>query len=136
MHPRFEAYRKTELGQQIESIARREQHFYGYELLSWQKMPAVIAVARQIAPLLEGLTAAQRDEAKQFCGAAVGEVMREHGYEIVNPRGSARASGVFTLGAVWAHAATYAAPAEFAKTMHIAEELMGEYPDTLTALAK
>jgi hypothetical protein len=99
-------------------------------------MPSVIAVAWDIAPLLVGLTSAQRNEAKQFCGSAVGEVMRENGHQIINPRGSARASGVFTLGAVWGREASRTAAKEFEKTMETAEEVMEQYRDTLAVLAK
>jgi hypothetical protein len=55
--------------------------------------------------------------------------MREHGYEIINARGSAKAAGVFTLGAVWA-------PSDDCHTMKIANEVMNKYSETLEALAK
>src|ERR1700741_5033446 len=102
MHARFQAYRTTGLGRVIEALARRADHWVEFALLSKLEMPAVIALSWDVAPLLSNLSESEKREAKQYCGAIVGEIMREHGYEIVNPRGSAKAGGVFTLGAVWA----------------------------------
>jgi hypothetical protein len=57
--------------------------------------------------------------------------MREHGYEIINPKGSAQAGGVFTLDAVWDPAR-----ADNKQTMQIASRAMTEYKGTLRTLAK
>jgi hypothetical protein len=129
MHPRFEGYRNTELGKAIESIARKSQRLTEYELLSRLGMPAVIALSWDLEPLLRGLSKADRRNAKQFCGAVVGDIMRDNGYEISNPRGSAQAGGVFTLGAIWA-------PAKRAKAKEIARRGFRKYADTFRALAK
>ncbi len=131
MHARFEAYRHTVLGREIEALAQKPERMTEYALLSRLEMPAVIALSWDVAPLLIGLSEGDRREAKQYCGAIVGDIMREHGYEIANPRGSAQAGGVFTLGAVWA-------PVNESnnETMQIADDLMNEYAGTLKALAK
>jgi len=94
-------------------------------------MPAVIASCSVVEPLLRGLSEGNRRDAKQYCGAIVGDIMRENGYEIVNPRGSAQAGGVFTLGAVWAKANS-----AHEQTMRIAGEIMEKYEGTLKELAK
>jgi hypothetical protein len=131
MHPRFEAYRDTSLGKTIERLAHQPERVIEYALLSRLEMPAVIALSWDVAPLLRGLSEADRRDAKQFCGAIVGDVMREHGYEIVNPRGSAQAGGVFTYGAVWGLVG-----GDNRRTTQIAAQVMDEYKDTLKALAK
>jgi hypothetical protein len=129
MHARFEAYRTTERGQTIEAYARQKDRLVEYKLLSRLGMPAVIALSWDVAPLLLGLSDSDRRDAKQYCGAIVGKIMREHGCEIINARGSAQAGGVFTLGAVWA-------PNDDARTMKIATRVMDEYRETFEALAK
>jgi hypothetical protein len=92
-------------------------------------MPAVIALSWDVGPVLRNLSDSDRRDAKQYCGAIVGEIMREHGYEIVNARGSAQVGGVFTLGAVWALS-------DDSRTMKIAKEVMSKYRETFEALAK
>jgi hypothetical protein len=130
MHPRFEAYRRGKLGKSIESLATKPERSIEYALLSRLGMPAVIALSWDVEPLLRRLSEADRREAKQFCGAIVGDIMRDHGYEIINPRGSAQAGGVFTLGAVWGPTNT-----DNKRTMQIASDVTSEYEDTLKALA-
>lgn len=134
MNPRFEAYRATERGRLIEAIARKPEHAYGYELLSRLGIPAVVAISWDVAPILAGLPEPERRKAKQYCGAVVGDIMRERGYEIINPRGSARGSGVFTHGAVWGKADT--SDDVFQKGMDIAEQAMKTYRNALAELAK
>lgn len=129
MHARFQSYRTTDLGRAIESIARQKDRGVEFALLSKLEMPAVIALSWDIAPLLRDLSDSEKREAKQFCGAIVGEIMREQGYEIINPRGSAQAGRVFTLGAVWA-------PSDDARTIKAANKIMSDYSDTLEALAR
>jgi hypothetical protein len=129
MHPRFEAYRWTERGRAIEAIARQKNRLVEYRLLSRLEMPAVIALSWDVAPILSNLSDSDRRDAKQYCGAIVGEIMREQGYEILNARGSAQAGGVFTLGAVWAQS-------DDSRTMKIAKEVMTKYRETFEALAK
>jgi len=131
MHARFEAYRHTELGRAIETLAQKPERLTEYALLSRLEMPAVIALSWDVAPLLDRLSEGHRRDAKQFCGAIVGDIMREHGYEIANPRGSAQAGGVFTLGAVWAPVMK-----SHNQTMQVADELMSEYEGTLKVLAR
>jgi len=129
MHARFEAYRTSERGRTIEALARQSDRLVEYALLSRMRMPAVIALSWDVAPVLRDLSDSDRRNAKQYCGAIVGEIMREHGYEIVNTRGSAQAGGVFTLGAVWA-------PNDDSRTLKIAKEVMSRYRETFEALAK
>ncbi len=129
MHPRFEAFRLKKLGKAIEAIARRPERLTEYKLLSRLGMPAVIALSWDVEPLLQNLADGERRDAKQFCGAVVGDIMRDHGYEIMNPRGSAQAGGVFTFGAVWALAKNV-------KAMEIARRGFKKYAETYKALAK
>ena len=129
MHARFQAYRATDRGRAIESMVRGDDRWIEFRLLSKLEMPAVIALSWDVAPLLRDLSESEKREAKQYCGAIVGEIMREHGYEILNSRGSAQAGGVFTLGAVWA-------PGDDARTMEIAKRVMRDYRETFETLAK
>jgi len=131
MHPRFESYRNSNLGKAIEALAHKSERLTEYRLLSRLAMPAVIVLSWDVGPLLRGLSEGDRRDAKQYCGAVVGDIMRENGYEIINPRGSAQAGGVFTLGAVWGPVNEV-----HERTMRIANEVMDEYSDTLKALAK
>ncbi len=134
MHPRFEAYRSQPIAKEIEAIARKPEHIYGYTLLSKLGVPAVVAISWDVAPLLRNLPSTAKDEAKQFCGALVGDIMRERGYDIVNPRGSARAGGVFTVGAVWGEKPK--TDADFEEGLRIAERAMDTYRNALAELAK
>jgi hypothetical protein len=129
MNPRFNAYHATERGRAIEAFARQKDRMVEYALLSRLGMPAVIALSWDVAPLLRNLSDSDRREAKQYCGAIIGDIMREHGYAIINPRGSAQAGGVFTFGAVWA-------PSDDSRTTKIAKEVMSKYRETFEALAK
>ncbi len=131
MHSRFESYCKTELGKAIEALARKSERFIEYRLLSRLQMPAVMALSWDVEPLLKDLSEGDRREAKQFCGAVVGDIMRENGYGIINPRGSAQSGGVFTLGAVWGPV-----DEDHQRTMQIARKVMEQYKDTFEALAK
>jgi hypothetical protein len=131
MHSRFESYRNTELGKAIEASARKPERLIEYRLLSRLQMPAVMALSWDVGPLLKDLSEGDRREAKQFCGAVVGEIMREDGYGISNPRGSAQSGGVFTLGAVWAPV-----DKDHQRSMQIARQMMEEYKETFEALAK
>jgi hypothetical protein len=131
MHSRFRSYRNTELGKSIETSARKPERLIEYRLLSRLQMPAVVALSWDVGPLLRDLSESDRREAKQFCGAVVGDIMRENGYGIVNARGSAQSGGVFTLGAVWAPV-----DEDHQRTMQIALEVMEKYKDTFEALAK
>ena len=131
MHPRFDSYRETELAKAIVSLAYKPERLVEFVLLSRLKMPAIIALSWDVEPLLKKLSNEELRTAKQFCGAVVGDIMRENRYEIINPRGSAKAGGVFTLGAVWGSLET-----AHEHAMEIARQAMKEYEDTLRTLAK
>ncbi len=131
MHPRFESYRTTELGKAIEALARKPERITEYRLLSRIGVPAVVALSWDVKPLIEGLSEGERRDAKQFCGSVVGDIMREHGYEIINARGSAQVGGVFTLGAVWGPT-----DGSHEHAMQIARAGMKKYNETFKALAK
>ena len=136
MHPRFEAYRSTRLGKVIAPLAYKPERIVEYALLSRLGMPAVIALSWDVEPLLRDLSEGERRDAKQFCGAIVGDIMREHGYEIASPRGSAQAGGVFTLGAVWRVPGEERNVAKHARGMEIARRSFRKHAETYKALAK
>jgi hypothetical protein len=131
VHPRFESYRAKELGKAIEALARKPERMTEYRLLSRIGVPAVVALSWDVKPLIEGLSEGERRDAKQYCGAIVGDIMRENGYAMINRRGSAQVGGVFTLGAVWG------SPAEAHEhAMHIARAGMEKYREAFKTLAK
>jgi hypothetical protein len=131
VHPRFESYRNTKLGKAIGVLAQKPERMTEYRLLSRLGMPAVVALSWDVKPLLKGLSEGERRDAKQYCGSVVGDIMREHGYEIINPRGSAQVGGVFTLGAVWAPTADI-----HERGMQIARAGMKKYHEAFKILAK
>lgn len=98
MHSRFNELRKTDLGKELESLLSSSKKYVEYAALSRAGLPAIAAAVHE----LEGLFPIVKSDqaARQFCGAVVGEVMRDAGHEILRPRGRV-AGNLFTYGAVW-----------------------------------
>lgn len=98
MHSRFDRFRSSPLGQQLEALIVHSDRYIEFAALSRVGVAAIAAVTDEIAykfPEVE-----QDTTARQFCGAMVAEVMRLHGHEVVQPRG--RVSGTwFSYGAVF-----------------------------------
>ena len=98
MHSRFKELRKTDLGQGLESLLSSSKKYVEYAALSRAGLPAITAAVHELEDLFPVVKSDQA--VRQFCGAVVGEVMRDAGHEILRPRG--RVSGtLFTYGAVW-----------------------------------
>jgi hypothetical protein len=98
MHSRFDRFRATPIGKQLEALIDLPERYPEYAALSRVGMAAIAAVADEIAgkyPEIETDTTA-----RQFCGAMVADVMRRHGHELVQARG--RVGGrLFSYGAVF-----------------------------------
>lgn len=98
MHSRFDQFRATPLGRQLEALLDSPQRYVEYAALSRAGVPAVAAVIHDLEsrfPEVDGDAGA-----RQFCGAMVADVMRRHHHEILRPRGRVP-GGYFTYGAVW-----------------------------------
>lgn len=98
MHSRFDRFRATSLGQQLERLIDSPERYIEYAALSRVEVPAVSAVVHDLRKMFPEL---QHDQtAKQFCGAMVAEVMRRKHHEVLRPRGRVHGE-LFTYGAVW-----------------------------------
>ncbi|MCE3602216.1 DinB family protein [Massilia sp. P8910] len=98
MHSRFDRFRATSLGRQLERLIDSPERYIEYAALSRAEVPAVSAIVRDLQKMFPDV---QYDQtAKQFCGAMVAEVMRRKHHDVLRPRG--RVPGdFFTYGAVW-----------------------------------
>jgi uncharacterized damage-inducible protein DinB len=98
MHSRFDRFRASSLGQQLEAMIVQSERYIEFAALSRVGVAAIAAVTDEIAQKFPEVE--QDTTARQFCGAMVAEVMRRHGHEVVQPRG--RVSGSwFSYGAVF-----------------------------------
>ncbi|MEK6347393.1 MAG: DinB family protein [Burkholderia sp.] len=98
MHSRFDRFRATPLGRQLEALIDTPSRYIEFAALSRVGVAAIAAIRDEIAGKFPD--AAADTTARQFCGAMVAEVMRRHGHELVQARG--RIGGApFTYGAVF-----------------------------------
>ncbi|WP_063552221.1 DinB family protein [Burkholderia territorii] len=98
MHSRFDRFRATPLGAQLEALIAQPERYLEFAALSRVGVAAIGAIQDEVAhkfPEVEGDTTA-----RQFCGAMVADVMRRHGHDVVQARG--RIGGaLFSYGAVF-----------------------------------
>jgi hypothetical protein len=98
MHSRFNTFRQTPLGAQLEQLIDSPERYLEYAALSRAEVPAVAAIVHDLRSRFPEV--ADDDTARQFCGAVVGEVMRRHSHDVLRPRGRVP-GGYFTYGVVW-----------------------------------
>ena len=98
MHNRFDQFRLTALGQQLEQLIDTPPRYIEYAALSRADIPAISAIVDELQNKYPEL--ANDQTARQFCGAMVGDVMRRHGHVLLRPRGRVP-GGYFSYGAVW-----------------------------------
>lgn len=98
MHNRFDQFRLTTLGRQLEALIDSPQRYTEYAALSRADIPAVSAIVHDLQARFPEV--ANDQTARQFCGAMVGDVMRRHGHALLRPRGRVP-GGYFSYGAVW-----------------------------------
>ncbi len=98
MHSRFDQFRKTPLGIQLEAVFANPSRYLEFAALARAGVASIVAVSHELADKFPEI---ERDTtARQFCGAMVADIMRSHGHEVVQARG--RADGrLFTYGAVF-----------------------------------
>ncbi|MGS0894637.1 DinB family protein [Burkholderia stagnalis] len=98
MHSRFDRFRATPLGAQLEALIAQPERYIEFAALSRVGVAAIGAIQDEIArkfPEIEADTTA-----RQFCGAMVADVMRRRGHDVVQARG--RVGGaLFSYGAVF-----------------------------------
>ncbi len=98
MHSRFDQFRATALGMQLESLIDTAERYLEYAALSRAQVPAVAAIVHDLRARFPEV---QDDQtARQFCGSMVADVMRRHRHDVLRPRGRVP-GGYFTYGAVW-----------------------------------
>ncbi|RAB59950.1 DinB family protein, partial [Burkholderia multivorans] len=121
MHSRFDRFRATPVGTQLEALIDSPTRYIEFAALSRAGVAAIAAIADEVAqkfPEIEADTTA-----RQFCGAMVADVMRRHGHELVQARG--RIGGpLFTYGAVFS-------PRPIALSFDKVVEALARMPDTL-----
>lgn len=98
MHSRFDRFRTTSLGRQLERLIDSPERYIEYAALSRAEVPAVSAIVHDLRRMFPEV---QYDQtAKQFCGAMVAEVMRRRHHDVLRARGRVLGD-FFTYGAVW-----------------------------------
>ncbi|WP_241069306.1 DinB family protein [Achromobacter insuavis] len=98
MHSRFDRFRATPLGQQLEALIDEPGRYLEYAALSRVGVAAVAAISDDIETVFPEV--AVDTTARQFCGALVADLMRRHGHEVVQARGRV-AGAIFSYGAVF-----------------------------------
>lgn len=101
MHNRFDQFRLTPLGQQLEQLIDTPQRYIEYAALSRAGIPAITAIVQVLEQKFPEVASDQG--ARQFCGAMVADVMRRQCHSLLRPRGRVP-GGYFSYGAVWSPA--------------------------------
>jgi hypothetical protein len=95
---RYHDFEQTPLGQRLTEIITAPTRYIEFAAFSREGFPAVTALVSLLTDEMPEVKDNHR--AKQFIGWRVGEIMREHGHEMV--KRAARVPGnFFTVGAVW-----------------------------------
>ncbi|HDR9073234.1 TPA: DinB family protein [Burkholderia vietnamiensis] len=98
MHSRFDRFRETPLGAQLEALIGQPERYVEFAALSRVGVAAIGAIQHEIASKFPEVAA--DTTARQFCGSMVADVMRRHGHDVVQARG--RLGGaLFSYGAVF-----------------------------------
>lgn len=98
MHSRFDRFRATPIGMQLETLIESPDRYIEFAALSRVGMAAIAAIADELAEKFPEIE--EDTTARQFCGAMVAEVMRRHGHEVVQARGRV-GQPLFSYGAVF-----------------------------------
>ncbi|WP_028536433.1 DinB family protein [Paludibacterium yongneupense] len=101
MHSRFDRFRSTPLGRQLEALIDSPERYIEFAALSRVGVAAIAAVQDEIGSKFPEI--ANDATARQFCGAMSAEIMRRHGHELVQARGRV-AGPLFSYGAVFSPA--------------------------------
>ena len=118
MHSRFDQFRGTPLGKQLEALFKTPTRYAEFAALARAGVASIVAIREELA---EKFPEALDDvSARQFCGAMVADVMRARGHEVIQARG--RVDGdVFTYGAVFS-------PRPVSRDFSVVMTLLSEFP--------
>jgi hypothetical protein len=126
LHSRFDQFRKTPLGVQIEAVLADPLRYAEFAALARAGVASIVAIGHELGEKFPEL--ARDTTARQFCGAMVAEVMRSHGHEVVQARG--RADGrLFTYGAVFS-------PLPLQRSFPILLEALDAFPSKLATVVE
>ena len=98
LHSRFDKFRRTQLGAQLEALITDEARYAEFAALSRAEVPAIAALVHDLESRFPEL--AQDPIARQFCGSVVAAVMRSHRHDVLRPRGRVPGN-LLTFGAVF-----------------------------------
>jgi len=126
LHSRFDQFRKTPLGMQLEAVFSDPLRYAEFAALARARVASIVAVSHELGEKFPELS---RDTtARQFCGAMVAQIMRSHGHEVAQARG--RADGrLFTYGAVFS-------PLPLQRSFSILVEALDTFPSRLAAVVE
>ena len=126
LHSRFDQFRKTPLGMQLEAVFADPLRYAEFAALARAKVASIVAISHELGEKFPEL--ARDTTARQFCGAMVAEIMRARGHEVVQARG--RADGrLFTYGAVFS-------PLPVQRSFPILLEALDVFPSRLAAVVE
>jgi hypothetical protein len=98
LHSRFDRFRRTPLGAQLEALVTDEARYPEFAALSRAEIPAIAALVHELELRFPEL--ADDPGARQFCGAMVAAVMRAHHHDVLRPRGRVPGT-LLTFGVVF-----------------------------------
>ncbi len=123
MHSRFDRFRDTPLGEQLEALIELPEHYIEFAALSRVGVAAIAAIQDEIVRKFPEIEA--NATARQFCGAMIADVMRRHGHEVVQTRGRVG-------GALFSYGAVYSAYPQLLPLSDVVGQL-ARMPDTFAA---
>ncbi|KWI92536.1 damage-inducible protein DinB [Burkholderia ubonensis] len=124
MHSRFDRFRTTPLGAQLEALIERPDRYVEFAALSRVGVAAIGAIQDEIAQKFPEIST--DTTARQFCGAMVADVMRRRGHDVVQARGRLG-------GALFSYGAVFSPHPQLLPFADIVSEL-ARMPDTFAAL--
>ncbi|KVP88014.1 damage-inducible protein DinB [Burkholderia ubonensis] len=124
MHSRFDRFRTTPLGAQLEALIEQPDRYVEFAALSRVGVAAIGAIQDEIAQKFPEIST--DTTARQFCGAMVADVMRRRGHDVVQARGRLG-------GALFSYGAVFSPHPQLLPFADIVSEL-ARMPDTFAAL--
>lgn len=98
MHSRFDRFRATPTGKQLQALIESPERYIEFATLARVGVASIAAIGDELAGKFPEI--GRDTTARQFCGAMVAEVMRRNGHELVQARGRVGGS-LFSYGAVF-----------------------------------
>lgn len=98
MHSRFDQFRATPTGRQLQALIESPQRYIEFAALARVGVASIAAIGDELSAKFPEI--GRDTTARQFCGAMVAEVMRRNGHELIQARGRVGGS-LFSYGAVF-----------------------------------